>query len=325
MKKTLLIAFFCLVANASFTVLSLAQEMPDTIFDNKSQAFGNSVQDVPPDILAVEITPDPPVPGEAIHVSANIRVDPDISKFLVREAFAYYRKKDEITGLKRVSMAKSPDRPGWWEASIPGFEKGTDIEIFIRGIDEIGNEVFQLPAINGLLPKDLIEFLYDGKEDGIPASMDVMSVGIGYDGNDLVSCIRLVVPFQSYSELGADAIVLGFIADDVRVNPTRSVTENTSGFVGWFPAMKLKGIFDIRELSGGGKAGDEASVNVSGRDVCLHAAVNKLTPTPERGVKIYAGTAGLDQANNFLNLGDSSPYAIVYFAGRAVRVGERLP
>lgn len=324
--KRLIPIFFIPAAVLLLALPVFAQELPDSVFDKPSQAFGNSVQDVPPDILAVEVTPDQPAAGQQIHVSAHIWVDPEISKFKVKEAYVYYRDISDKTGMKRVSMLKAAERIDWWEATLPGFEKGAEIEISVRAVDEIGNEVIQLPRIPDVGPDHMIEMLMDGADQDIPSSMDVISVKLGYDGANLVACSLLGGPFQTYSSLGADVLVLGFIEDDVRVNPTRSITENTAGFAGYFPAMNLTGIYNIQELAGSAReTRGDAAVKIAGRNICLTARVNQLTATPRRGLKVFSATAGVDLVNELLNLGDSTPYAILYFGGRRLSIGAGIP
>ncbi len=300
-----------------------AQVIPDTIFDKPPRAFGNTVQDVPPDILSFEVTPKNPGPLDSTIVSAEIWVDPEISKFKVKEAYLYYREVGGKTNMKRVSMIKARDRANRWEATLKGFAAGTEVEFYIRAVDEIGNEVIQIPISDKPQPDDMLPVLFDGTDGGVPATMDILNVAVGYDGKDLFACPRLRRRFQQFSEIGSDAIAVGFIADDVRANPTRSITENTAGFIGYIPAMDIQGIALIEDLTRGAmsRRGD-SSAKVIDRRVCMRAPVSKLTQTPERGLKIFAATVGINAFNSELTLGDATPYAIVYFNGGRFSVGK---
>jgi hypothetical protein len=293
-----------------------AQTIPDSIFDKPPRAFGNTVQDVPPDILSVKITPESPTAGKKTLVSARIWVNPEISKFKVKEAYVYYRDAGAVTDLKRVSMGKSPDDPELWSALLPGFPGGTSVEYYIRAIDEINNEVVQLPITETAKPGDMIDILSDGEDEELPATMDIISVYAGYDGNNIVACPKMGRRFQQFSRLGADAVAMGFIADDVRNHPSRSITENTAGIVGYVPAINLQGIlrFEDFERGNGGKR-EESSVKIEGRNVCLRTKLSALTTTPDHGLKIFCATLGMNALTKYIYFGDATPYAIIYFKG----------
>jgi hypothetical protein len=313
---------FYLLFLASF---SAAQDLPETIFDNPSQAFGNNVQDVPPDILTVGTVPAHPATGQEIRVKARVKVDPEISKFKVSEAFVYYRDKAGKTGMKRVGMNRMSDQPDWWEAVIPGFPEDTEVEFFIRGIDEIGNEVIQLPQPSGAGPAEMIQILDDGEDQGIPAFMDIISVRVGYDGSDLITCMQLKGAFQTYSPLGVDTLVVGFIDNDMPRIPYTSINANTEGFMAYCPGLEMKGVYDLSQFHPDGLLRGEAKVKLNGREACIRAKVSYLISTPEHGLKIYAASSGIDVVKKQFNLGDSSPYAILHFGGRTVKVGAVLP
>jgi hypothetical protein len=330
MKKTIysgLIALCFIVIGVILSRPAAAQIIPDTIFDNPPQAFGNTIQDVTPDILAVDIVPAAPSAGEEVRVSANIRVNPEISKFKVKEAYVYYRKAGQQTNLKRVSMSKS-DRSDWWTAALPGFPEGAQIEYYVRGVDEIENEVVQLPVTDAPKPADMIEVSVDGRDDGggLPGAMDILSVLLAYNGKELIACPKTRVPFQQYSTFGADAIAVGYVADDVRYHPSRSITENTAGFVGYMPSFNIQGILRLEDLERGSSAKrDDSSAKMSGRYVCMRANVSSLTSTPERGLKIFAATLAINPLNKEVSLGDATPYATVYFKGGSFTVAPKLP
>ncbi len=311
----------CLIATSG----AVAQIIPDSIFDKPPEAFGNTIQDVPPDILAVEAYPESPKADEPVRVMANIKVDSDISKFYVNEAFLYYRAAG-APELTRIRMERMPDRPKWWSATLPGFPAGTDVEYFIRGVDKIGNEVIQLPANEKTTHGNTIEIMLDGEDRQLPATMDIVSTRVGYTGKELVVCPKTKLRFQQFSALGAGGLVVGFISDDVRVHPTQSHTENTAGFMGYIPAIGLKGIITVDQLSGTSKSNnDDSTAQTFGKFVCMSAKVEKLTPTPDRGLKIYAATAGINALTTELNLGDATPYALVYFKGGKYKVGNAVP
>ncbi|MFA6448402.1 MAG: hypothetical protein WCX65_02950 [bacterium] len=329
MKKTTCITAFLSIAFAGAMLLpqlASTQVIPDTIFDNPPRAFGNTVQDVTPDILAVEISPAAPRAGGDVRVSANIWVNPEISKFKVKEAYVYYREANQITDMKRVSMTKDDGRPDWWVAMLPGFADGATVEYFVRGVDEIDNEVIQLPTIADPKPEQMLDIAIDGRDDDLPGTMDILNMSMAYNGTELIACPKMRLRFQQYSTLGANAIAMGFIADDVRMHPSRSVTENTAGFVGYVPALDIEGILKVEDLQRGvGKRGGAATARVFGQHVCLRAKLSSLTPTPERGMKIFGATLGISPLNQEIYLGDATPYSMVYFKGGVFTVGPKLP
>jgi hypothetical protein len=331
MKRNARIKFFPIgiLLLATFLLLSSradAQFIPDSIFDKPPEAFGNTIQDVPPDISGVEIDPVSPQPGEPVRIMANVKVDSDISRFYVNDVFLYYKEAGQQTVLKRVRMERMTDRHDWWSAELPGFPAGSEIEFYVRGIDKIGNEVIQLPAYDKPSYSQMLDVLYDGEDKDVPAGMDILSVRIGYTGKELLVCPKMRRRFQQFSELGAAAVVVGFIADDVRAHPACSVTENTAGFMGYIPAMDLKGILNIEQITRAThERENESTAEILGRYVCLGTLVEKLTPTPDRGLKIFAATGGINMLTTELHLGDATPYAIVYFNGNKFKVGAGVP
>jgi hypothetical protein len=301
------------VAAAALTVsAACAQQMPDTIFNNIPHAFGNNLQDVPPDILEVSLTPGA-APGSVV-ISAKIWVDPEISKFKVKSARVFAIRAGGELKPADIPMSPDPAKPLWWTA-VSGSVPAGDVEFFIRASDEVGNEVIQLPKLDDFRPALLTSIAADGADDDIPASLDILGAEAGQNGSSLMVCSETRAVFQSFTNIGAAALIVGYIPDDVRFKPSKSFIDNTSGFMAHLPALNLSGLYTLDKLANEGDAAGEAEVKVAGRRICMTAAIDKLTPKPERGLKIYSGTGGIAPSNRDLTLADSTPYAILYFGG----------
>ncbi|HOX28615.1 MAG TPA: hypothetical protein PLQ76_05610 [bacterium] len=293
---------------------SFGQELPDDVFDSLPQAFGNTVQDVPPDLGKIEFRESLSRNGD-VRVRASISVDSEISKFTVKKAFLSYRIKDSGEALTTVDMIKESPKSDFWYSQLQNLKAGVEYEFFISAFDEIGNSVVQLPTMKDLDKNNMTEVVTDDADKDIPKAMDILTVRFGYDGKDVEACVSTVEKFKSYSVLGASVVLVGFISDDVRYHPSRSITENTGGFIGYFPAMNKQGIFTVSQLSSGGDPIAPVKMFTAGKNVCMTAEANKLTTTPERGLKVFAATGAMTAIGGRMFLGDASPYSIVYFRG----------
>ncbi|HOO55606.1 MAG TPA: hypothetical protein PLN69_02210 [bacterium] len=308
MKKLLIASILFL----TFCVSVRAQIIPDTIFDDQSQAFGNTIQDVAPDILDVKIVN--ARSGElGSQVKAKVWVDPEKSKFKVKEVFAYYSTGQSNTVMDRISFNPIEGEEYWWSADISA--PGEKIEVFLGATDELGNAVQQLPEIDSLNPEKSIKIIHDGLDSGIDKILDIDNVSFGFSGEYMVSCIEMGNAFQSYSEKGANALVIGFVPEDLRFDPSRSCVDNNAGFVGYLPALGISGVFNLNNVEQGTKPEGEAVIKMSGNKVCMKNKISTLTSTPERGLKVFAATGAINAVSDEVIFVDATPYAILYFGG----------
>ncbi|HOY63362.1 MAG TPA: hypothetical protein PLK80_04685 [bacterium] len=312
MKKLTKTIMSAVAAAALTASAACAQQMPDSIFNNIPQAFGNNLQDVPPDILDVSLSPGT-APGSAV-ISAKIWVDPEISKFKVKSARVFAIRAGGELKPADIPMSPDPSRSLWWTVVADSIPAG-EAEFFIRASDEVGNEVIQLPKLDDFRPALLTPITSDGEDLDIPASLDILGAEAGHNGSSLMVCGETRAVFQSFTNIGAAALIVGYIPDDVRFRPSRSSIDNTSGFMAHLPALNLSGLYTLDKLANEGAAAGEAEVKIAGRRICMSAAIDKLTPKPERGLKIFCGTGGIAPSNRDLTLADSTPYAILYFGG----------
>lgn len=284
-----------------------AQQMSPTIFDEVPNAFGNVLNDVPPDIHEISVSiPGPLEEGPAI-VSAVINTDPAITLYKVAKASIYYEAGDE---RGKAEMTLADPQKNIWKGEIPRMKSGVLVKYGIMAEDEVGNSVVQL--INSEKPFP-IEALLDSEDEDLDGSLDIVKTALASDGENLDFCIYYRKQFMWSTAGGASITALGFYPEDVRFVPSHSSIENTHAFAAYIPFADVKGIMRIEEL--GKSGGIPIDISGKGSKVCGKTPISNMTDKPYRGLKVYAATASFDTSNNILNFGDSSPYALVYFSG----------
>jgi len=316
MKKTLLFAALIAISAAS---ASVAQQIPDSIFNTPSQAFGNTISDVPPDILGVSISPAAPAAGKPVTVDATIAVDPAFSIFKVKRAQIVYSsdgKKYLTSDMKLANASKN-----LWRGKIPAFPAGTTVSYSIAAWDEIGNSVWQLPKQSEIDMKNLFKVIVDETDHDIPANLDILWMGFGTDGTNLNYCQNLRAAYQSYTILGGVTLsAMGFLDEDVRIVRRRSGIENNVTFLTYLPALNMSGKMRFEDFDSGPRKDDNISVYGQGRRVCAKAPISALTSIPAHGLKVFSATASLNPTSGDGMLVDASPYAILYFGGKSYTV-----
>ena len=293
------------------------QQLPDSIFDNCPPAFGNTLNDVPPDIGSIETVPAEPAAGAPVKVRAVVMTDPVMSILPVIGADLTY----ETGGAVKTVPMKLVDKEKYiWEAEIPAQKAGAVVNYGIAARDEGGNAVAQLvnfPMGVKAAPFDAIADPEDGSVEG---SVDLTGVSFKSDGEYLDFCETFRLPFRWTTFRGAAGAALGFYPGDVRGIPTHSVTENVNAFVAYVPLLEIEGIVHIEEISRKGGKGIKTPFHARGKRVCGRARISDLTAEPERGLKMFAATVTYNLATDEFALGDATPYAIVYFSGKSYTV-----
>lgn len=302
--------------------MAAAQQLPDSIFNTKNHAFGNTLQDVPPDIIEVSTSPEKPAAGEKVWVRAVMRTDPDMSPFLVNHAKLYYAT-DGLnyleTDMQLVDEAKS-----LWQASLPGYSAGTHVDFALAAWDEIGNAVFQVPRQSKVSRDGLFPVIFDEDDTDIPDGLDILQMNYGTDGETLYYCQQLQSAFQTFTLLGASADAMGIYREDVRFFRHRSYSENNDLFLAYLPAFKLSGLLSIDNLIKDIPPEETQTISLSARGnrVCARAPIAALAPKPERGVKVFSATVAVNPGTEDIALVDFSPYAILYFGGSSYTVAD---
>jgi hypothetical protein len=304
-----------LFAAALLASTASAQRLPDSVFDQQSQAFGNTLQDVPPDIISVELSPAAPAAGEPVLVRAVIRVDPDMSAFRVSRAVLRY-STDGVT-YQAVDMALSPGEQDLWEARIPGQPSGTTVRAAVAGWDQVGNAAFQIPVQSAVSREALFPVLSDPRDQGIPDGLDILEMAYGADAETLYYCQTLAGPFQSFTMLGASANAMAVNNDDLRRKPHLSHNENEGPYIALAPQFGIATLVSIEDVLKGRAIKDVPGITVSARGnrVCARAPLATVIKDPALGVKVFSATVSLNPGTEELVLADCSPYAILYPGG----------
>ena len=320
MKQTLLLFPIALLALALAAGEARAQRLPDSVFSQASQAFGNTLQDVPPDILSVEVSPQAPAADERVWVRAVIQVNPDMSYFRVNRALLYY--SIDAQAYTAVDMELVDDAQGLWQASVPGFPAGTEVRLALAGWDEVGNAVIQVPVQKSVSRDALFPVITDPRDQGIPDGLDILEMQYGTDGDTLFYCQNLAGAFQSFTILGASANAMGIVNEDVRIVQHRSYSENNCPYLAYAPQFEIAGIVDINDVLKGRKIPEVPGVSVSakGSRLCARAPVDKVAADRAHGVKVFSATVALNPGTEEVVLADASPYAILYFGGLSYTV-----
>lgn len=310
--------------SALFIIFALAaaaraQEIPDTIFNMQSQAFGNTIQDAPPDIAKITLIPEQPAAGKKVTVRAIIRDDPYMTAFKVSSAALEYAT--DTQNYTKVEMASVAGKPDLWQADIPAFPAGAEVRYAIGGWDEIGNAVFQIPIQKEVKNANLFHVITDENDTDVQPGLDILTMSYGTDGTTLYYCQTLEAPFQIYTLMNGVSIdVMGFVEQDVRAVPFRSVTENLEPFLAYVPALNIAGKMLPSEFGRGASKAGGIVVTSKGKRVCARSPISALTSTPARGLKVYSATAAYDPATGEGILADASPYAVIYFGGNSYTV-----
>jgi len=300
------LAFF-----VSTPTVSRAQQMPDTIFDDPPSPFGNTLLDVPPDIHSIDIlTPDEP--GKATVVRAVIKTDPILTLYRVKEAKIIFYAAGKFGS---ADMDLADDKNHVWQGEIPAMEPGTEVRVGIHALDEVGNAVARLIDFDRPVKGAMLDVISDQEDPGIDGSIDVLGTSFASTGDVLHYCHHFRAPFRWSTFSGAAALGLGFYPDDVRVIPAHSITENTYAFVAYVPIMDIKAVAPIQQVLKGKGMGSQVPIEAKGRRVCGRVRISDLTDKPGRGLKVFTGTATFNMDSEEFRLGDSSPYAILYFKG----------
>lgn len=309
-KKHLCVLFAAAIALLSARAAT-AQVMPDDIFDNCAEAFGDTLNDVPPDIHSVEIEPAAPAAGEPVTVRAKIMTDKWLTVYRVEKATLTYIA-DGAAPVDVGMRLAAPDN--WiWEAQIPGMTAGTQVDYGITAYDGTGNAVVQLIETDGFEPERFNTVLTDPEDDDVEATLDLLSLEMMSDGEIYYYCENLKSQFKWSTPMGAAITGVGFYPDDVRKIPAHSITENTHAFIGYVPAIGIESIVGMNDLQNETQ-GIPVSIKAMGRKICGRAKISDLTKEPELGLKMFAATAAYDfNGKGQLNLRDATPYAIVYF------------
>lgn len=297
-----------------------AQILPDSIFNEGSQAFGNTVQDAPPDISKIRLVPPQPKAGKKTAVQAVIATDQYMSAFKVNKAILQYSTDGQ--NYKQVSMKLADAKNGVWSGEIPAMPVGTRVDYAIAGWDEIGNAVYQIPLQKDVAREGLFKVITDDDDADVAGGMNILSMSYGTDGRVMHYCQELKAKFQTYTLMkGVFIDVMGFVESDVRFNKSRSMTENMVPFLAFIPAMSLAGKMMPDDLKKG-VASKEGGISVTGKGnrVCAKAPISELTKTPKNGLKVYSATASFDPKSSAGVLVDATPYAVIYFGGNSYTV-----
>ena len=302
------------------TAPAMAQRLPDSVFNNGSQAFGNTLQDVPPDVISVETSPAQPVAGERVWVRAVIQVDPAMSPFIVNRAKMFYSTDRQQYTTVEMQLV-DPDK-GLWQAPIPGFDVGVHVDFAVAGWDEVGNAVFQIPLQNSVSRQDLFKVIEDENDTDIPEGLDILTMSYGTDGDTMYYCQTLEGPFQTFTLLGASADAMGIYRNDVRFFRHRSYSENNDYFIAYIPAFEVQGPLTMDNLLKGSAPPSPEGIEVmaKGDRVCSRSKISSLDVKAERGIKVFSGTVAVNPGNEQISLVDFSPYAIIYFGGNSYEV-----
>jgi len=318
MKKNLFIIFAAFAVLAA-PLLCRAQQIPDTIFNTPSQAFGNTIADVPPDITSVKITPALPAAGKPVTVEAVISVDRAFSIFKVKKAQILYSTNEQ--NYTAAEMKLADEKKNLWRGTIPAFPAGTSVQYSVAAWDEVGNTVWQLPKQKKIDTKNMFTVITDERDDDIPGNLDILFNTYGTDGTTFNYCQNLRTTFQSYTLMnGASISAMGYLTDDVRVNRHKSGIENNESFIAYVPAINLSGKVRFDDLGKGNKSDDKVAVFSQGKRVCVKTAISELTANPAHGLKVFSATASINPATNDGMLVDATPYAILYFGGNSYTV-----
>ncbi len=311
-RENIFVILTMIIGLAAAARPAAAQVMPDDIFDNCPEAFGDTLNDVPPDIHSVEITPAAPAPGETVTVRAQIMTDKWLTVYKVENAVLTYIAGEAAAPVD-VEM-KLAEPGNWiWEAQIPGQPEGTVVKYGITAHDGTGNAVVQLIETAGFEPGRFTDVLADKENKDIEGSLDLLGLAMMSDGENYYYCEEFRTQFKWATFRGAAITGVGFYPQDVRVIPAHSITENTNAFIGYVPAIGIKSIIGLNNLKNITQ-GIPVSIKVKGNKVCGRTKISDLTDKPERGLKMFAATAAYDfNGTGKLNLSDSTPYAIVYF------------
>lgn len=308
---------FLILAALALCIPGTAQKMPDDIFDTLPPAFGDSLNDVPPDILSVVTSPLKPEAGNPTTVTARIETDHVMTIFRVADASLIY----EIDGIvTKTEMSKSQSDQRLWTAEIPEQKKGAIVHFGIVAHDETGNAVAQLLVRKGVETNDYIKVITDKEDSELLPSLDIKNVSFTTDGDKMYYCQTFHAPFQPATTAGASISAVGFYPHDVREIPTHSVSEHTHAFIAYIPFANKIGIMNVENFQSieADKAG--VSIKQQGKKVCGSAPINKLTVKPEKGLKMFAASASFDLSKSILYLADSSPYAIIYFKDNSFKI-----
>lgn len=165
----------------------------------------------PPTLRSVTVTPKSPGPGDAITITAAIVNDPMKTSGKPISASLYY-SRDDGESWRKVTMEEAGASRENWRGVIPPAGYPGTLKYFFTAEDDGGNMLIELPKVKvewgGIRHPIFPLEVYDANDDFrmVPNNLDILSAGVAYDGNILYFTLRVegkissgtVTPFDVY-------------------------------------------------------------------------------------------------------------------------------
>ncbi len=165
----------------------------------------------PPVLKNVMVSPKSPGAGDAITVTATIVNDPMKTSGKPISASLYY-SRDEGETWRKVAMEEAGASRENWRGVIPPAGYPGNLQYFFTAEDDGGNMLIELPKVKvewGGISHPIFPLeVYDDNDDFrmVPNNLDILSAGVAFDGDNLYFTTRVegkissgtVTPFDVY-------------------------------------------------------------------------------------------------------------------------------
>ena len=145
-------------------------------------------QNEPPAVTSVSLSPDPPVAGEPVTVTAIIVNNPSLTSSRPLEAFVHY-SADGGDSWETIEMDATDSSRQTWSAEIAAQPQSTMIQYFFTAGDDAGNVLLELPVQDVYQPWQ--DYMLQGVTDDddsrriVQDDLDVLGAGAAFDGTYL--------------------------------------------------------------------------------------------------------------------------------------------
>lgn len=179
---TALVLMMLSMATAGFA-LGLGGDVP--IFeDGRKAPYVTFLYDKTPVISMVTQTPEQPMDGQKVKVSAVVSRDITHASQRVKKVEIIFSMDGGAT-WDSAEMAKSDADPDYYFAFLPPQKAGTKVVYYIQATDISGSKTTEMPG-KAIVDKDTLKNFVgvddvDEPEDSVPADIDVHRLEVGYD------------------------------------------------------------------------------------------------------------------------------------------------
>jgi hypothetical protein len=254
----------------------------------------------PPSLRSVSILPEKPGPNDSINVSALINNDPGVTLSRTVEAHLYYSTDGKKT-WNSIEMA-GPGGGGYWQAKIPAVQTKTTLYYFFTASDNEDNYYMEIPKTDvkwgtGNDPEYVDNIVLTSDTiNTIPPDLDMLSVSIAYDGDNLYlsEIVKGEISAGIVTPMQLNIYTVGFFPMQLsRAEPTYILLHSQLAQYFDFPVIGL--LDSARSLTE--RTGSEARYYSKANHLSMRVNKDAVLQPGEKGVRMIFGNALGTQCN----------------------------